>query len=470
MSKLHRLLPALPIHWKLALWSSLLMCALFAGASAMQYVFVEKWMAGREEMAVRRDMRELLNELLAKEAAVEPSRFAQIRALLDKYNTRDGMVRLLDAGGEPVVAASDGLPSEVVYGRGPALPESAATKIAGGVLTISRPIQIFGFDGTVEIVRSLEPIERLMDAYSRIMLLCLAGALLLSVPGGRLLSRLLVRPLKTINETMSKVKQNGLQERMPMDGANDEVAALKRMFNDMMDELQRSFEAQKQFVEDASHELRTPVAVIEGHLALLQRWGKRDAGVLDDSLRISLEELGRLKGLVEELLALSRAERMELDETKSLVCAAPEQVLREIVDKAVRLRGNRDIRLAAEPLAGSMLRIGRAHLEQLLLILLDNAVKYSEAGSRIEIKTAVEDGMAVISVLDYGIGIGAEDLPQVWNRFYRADKARGSAQSGYGLGLSIAKRLILLYGGEIELRSAPGEGTEAIVRLRLAHE
>ncbi|MHA7964522.1 HAMP domain-containing sensor histidine kinase [Paenibacillus sp. CAU 1782] len=459
MNRIRNGYAGLSIRWKLTLWSSLLLFLLFASSSLAQFWFVEKWMVNQEEERIERDMRELLNVLLAKEITMEPEHYPTIRAQLDKANVRNGMIRILSEEGEPVVTVADNMPQSWVSGASRAEGGRPAS-VKEGMLVMASPLTVFQFKGTVEMVRSMGDIDRLISILNRIMLACGAIALVLSVIGGRLLARVLINPLKVMNETINRVKQNGLQERMPLEGAKDEVAALKMMFNDMMDQVERSFRQQKQFVEDASHELRTPIAIMEGHLHMLQRWGKNEPEVLDQSLQSSTEELTRLKRLVQELLLLSRAETTGGVPENSKPCDNLAELINSVVWRTSIVHPEFDLQVSAERAKGLRPAASEAQLEQMLHILLDNAVKYSGDSRTIQIRVSVPSNEAVIEIIDGGIGISEEDLPHVWDRFYRADKAR-SGKTGYGLGLPIAKRLADSSGCRVSLDSKAGQGTTA---------
>ncbi|MFD0961218.1 HAMP domain-containing sensor histidine kinase [Paenibacillus chungangensis] len=467
MKRLAALFSRMPFHWRMTLLSSLLLCALFAVSNIVQFAFVESWMLKQEERSARQDMRELLNVLLANEMRIQPDNEERIRYYLEKANVNNGMIRILNAEGVPVVTAANNMPIHWVERRGTA--EAAGMGRGQGVLAMSSPLTIFQFTGTVEVVRSLSHVERLIASFNRIMLICFAVAVIISGYGGRLLSRRLVKPLRAMHRTMRSVKQNGLQERMAVGEARDDMTALTIMFNDMMDEVEGAFLKQKQFVEDASHELRTPIAIIEGHLAMLQRWGKHDPEVLEESLRISMEELERLRGLVEELLTLSRIERSEQEYKHAAVdevCMQPTTVIHSAVEKIRSLHPAFQLTVDVSQLEGMALGINDGHLLQLMLILLDNAVKYSGSSTEVRID-AVRAGAAghmVIAVQDAGIGMVEDELAHAWDRFYRADKARSGA-GGYGLGLPIARQIAQRYNGTIELYSKPGKGTTAALTL-----
>ncbi|MEC2453897.1 HAMP domain-containing sensor histidine kinase, partial [Bacillus cereus] len=288
--------------------------------------------------------------------------------------------------------------------------------------------------------------------------------LIFSFLGGILITKKLLSSVQNITDTMKRIKKNGLNERVPVRENNDELAKLSFLFNEMMDEVETSFTQQKQFVEDASHELRTPLTIIHGHLAMLNRWGKNDPAVLDKSLQSSLKEVVRLNKLVSELLELSRAESEQLHP----IAAEPvhvNSVLKHVTQNFVVLQSNFqfDMKFGDDEAYVSM---PSSYLEQIIIIIMDNAVKYTkEVNKYICIESSLHSGKVTIRVIDHGAGIPESDLPFVLNRFYRVDKARSRKQGGNGLGLSIAKRLVEKYNGAIKIESKENEGTIVTITL-----
>lgn len=458
----------LPIKWRLTLGSALLLFLLFAAYNAAQYWFVEQWMLKKEKAAMQNNMGEILNYFLEREASFTEEEMTQIRTFLQKVNRQKQLVRILDETGKPISVASNEVPADWVTPRTTARTTFSKEQEAGQLLLVMRsPLTIFQFTGTIEIIKNTEEFKNLIEALLQVMILCGIGAVLISGLGGMLLARQLLGPLQSMAEAIRNVKQKGLHERARLrsNGSQDEIAALMKMFNEMMDQVERSFQQQRQFVEDASHELRTPVAIIEGHLSLLKRWGKSDPHVLEESLEASIQEITRLKGLVQELLELTRAEQSGQD--VPAVTEDPKKVIETIAKKISALKGALQIRYDVRVLQGTAVAIREQHLEQILLILLDNAVKYSESSEINITAQQLANHKICISITDFGIGIPERDLPHVLDRFYRVDKARRSgAQGGHGLGLAIAKRLAEQHEGTIEIQSKEHIGTTVKVFLK----
>ncbi|MGL5886089.1 MAG: sensor histidine kinase, partial [Bombilactobacillus sp.] len=221
-----------------------------------------------------------------------------------------------------------------------------------------------------------------------------------------------------------------------------------------------------EFVEDVSHELRTPVAVIEGHLKLLQRWGKDDPQVLEESINASVSEIDRMKKLIQEMLDLTRAEQIEVNYVKETTQA--NETIQQAYNDFVMLHPDFQISLDDTIPPHTLAQIYRNHLMQILVILLDNAVKYSQDRKEINLSVSTESNMLTIAVQDFGVGIASKDLERIFNRFYRVDKARSRQSGGNGLGLSIAKKIVEMYKGTITAESALGSGTIFRINLPLA--
>jgi signal transduction histidine kinase len=268
-----------------------------------------------------------------------------------------------------------------------------------------------------------------------------------------------------VTHTASTIElSQNLSERIPADAAtgDDEMGRLVRTFNNMLDRISLAFDAQRQFVADSSHELRSPLTVIRGNLDLLRR--THDPDERQGIERLIEDEAARMSRLVDNLLFLAQLGEMEragapVDrrpvELDSLLLTVYQQA-RSMSSRHTILLGDED----AITIDGD-----RDQLQQLLLNLVDNAIKYTPPGGTIILSLRAEGDDALLEVKDTGIGIPPEDLPHIFDRFYRVDKARSRRIGGAGLGLSIVKGIATSHGGDVEVASAPGEGTTFRVRL-----
>ncbi|TYO73607.1 HAMP domain-containing protein [Rossellomorea marisflavi] len=378
---------------------------------------------------------------------------------------KDQTIRILDTEGNQVLEirgesdTSFYVPFEPVRGKSVNLIESENKKMLIG----RSPIRSSEFNGYVEIIQPLNRYETVMRNLFWMMSIIGIGALLISALIGYIMAGNFVKPLKNLSETMRSIERKGFHERVDIGDSADEITELSHIFNSMMSQIENSFQQQQQFVEDASHELRTPIQVLEGHLSLLNRWGKKDPTILEESLQVSLEELERIKRLVGELLELSRADREKQDLNN--VRADVRKVAGKVLGDFEFLHTDYTFRIT-DSLSGPTEAVMQPrHLEQVLTIIFDNAVKYSDTGSVIEMVLKDGGDRVIIEVRDEGIGIPESDLPKIFDRFYRVDKARSREKGGYGLGLAIASKLIQNYGGAIEADLNNPVGT--VIRIKL---
>lgn len=283
-------------------------------------------------------------------------------------------------------------------------------------------------------------------------------SLVLSSFLGFLLSSYFLKPVKILRDTMEIIRQDPQADvHVPEITTNDELADLAMIFNDVIDRIRMYIKQQEQFVEDVSHELRTPVAVIEGHLSLLNRWGKDDPEILEESIQASIQEIERMKSLVQEMLDLSRAEQVDVyygNETSNA-----KEVTYQVFNNFKLLYPEFTFTLDDDLENERQLKIYRNHLEQIMIIIMDNAVKYSMDRKEVHISISSTLDEFEIAIQDFGEGIPDEDIDKVFNRFYRVDKARARTKGGNGLGLSIAYKLIESYKGHISVESSLGQGT-----------
>lgn len=323
-------------------------------------------------------------------------------------------------------------------------------------VVVFSPVDTDYFSGYVVIVHSLDVYEDLLNFITYLALIFGLIALFVTAMISYIFSSQVTKPLNIITEKMTQIRRDGFQEKLHIQTNYDETDALIDTFNNMMIKLEDSFNQQRQFVEDASHELRTPLQIIQGHLNLIQRWGKKDPLVLEESLNISIEEINRITKLVEELLMLTKddvrlyeniIEQVDVnDEIKNRIKAL--QKLHK--DYQFNFKTNHE---------RIFLNINSFHLEQILLIFIDNAIKYDKINKKIIIETRLINNRLMICITDYGMGIPIKDQAHIFNRFYRVDKSRSRQQGGNGLGLSIAQKIVNHYNGHISVKSELGQFT-----------
>jgi signal transduction histidine kinase len=314
----------------------------------------------------------------------------------------------------------------------------------------------------VEAGKSYEPAEESLGVFGTVLVVGTGAAFLLSIGGAYLLAGAALRPVDAVTSAAREMGESDLSKRLPVANPGDEVGRLATTINALLSRLEAAFsrreealERQRRFAADASHELRTPLTSISGHARMLDEWAlEEDPERAKRSVGAIRREAKRMRDLVESLLALTRGdEGAGLEIGRHDLAAVAEEAAQAARDAA-------DGKLSVEyvrPRHEIEATFDRNRVLQVASILLDNAVKYPPEGGGVTVKLREEDHMAVLEVSDTGVGIAEDELPLVFERFYRKDHSR--ADGGAGLGLSIARQIAESHGGEIRARSTPGKGS-----------
>lgn len=310
-------------------------------------------------------------------------------------------------------------------------------------LAITERIHTKNFNGYSVLIHSLENYEHLVQSLYIVAIAFGLIATIITAIVSYIVSSQITKPIVTMSNKMNQIRRDGFQNKLELTTNYEETDNLIATFNEMMFHIEETFNQQRQFVEDASHELRTPLQIIQGHLNLIQRWGKKDPAVLEESLNISLEEMNRITKLVEELLLLTKDNVKSGQLEKELVDINSEILSRVKSLKQLHPDYTFDVELDEKPLK---LKMNRHQFEQLILIFIDNAMKYDTENKLIQIKTQLKNKQISIEITDHGLGIPKQDLEFIFDRFYRVDKSRARSQGGNGLGLSIADKIVQLNG------------------------
>ncbi len=326
---------------------------------------------------------------------------------------------------------------------------------------ISAPILLAGRTiGIVQVAASLSDMDDSLAGVRRALLVGSLIALLLAAIGGSILARAVLRPIKAITETTQHITDTqDLSQRIPVAVPTDELGQLTETINDMLGRLDSLFEAQQRLVADVSHELRTPLTTIQGNLDLLRRGAVDDRTLRDEALRAISDETARMRRMVSDLLLLAQTDAgLQLYRQPVEV----DTLLLDVYRQAQVMAKDVTVRLGAEDQA--IVEGDAERLRQLLLNLVVNALKYTPAGGEITLTLRRSNGWVQVAVADTGVGIAAEDLPHIFERFYRADRSR-TRPGGSGLGLSIAQWIAQAHGGNIAVESRVGQGSTFTVNL-----
>jgi two-component system sensor histidine kinase ArlS len=387
------------------------------------------------------------------------------RDLLNSYLPDNGMIRLLDAKGRLLeILQNDNEIAQIKMEPVEAVESELYRQSMGDILVVRVPVLLSNeVIGTLEIAEKLDVLEDNINILISILTLCSLGAIGMSIIGGVYLSKWILRPISGMVRIMEENEQSLVYRKIPLkEGGKDELYAMASTFNRMMNRLEENFIRQQQFVSDASHELKTPLTVIEGYANMLRRWGLKDEVSGREAVEAIYSEAVRMKQMTQHLLDLASTESEPEPDMERIELVSVSEQAAELLRKVYR----RDIKVVASN-DELFLQADAVRINQLLHILLDNALKYSKA--RIELllsssedQTGKPKGIE-IRVKDLGIGISKEELPRVFERFYRVDPSRHRKTGGTGLGLSIARNIVRLHGGTIDIKSEVNAGTEVIV-------
>ena len=301
------------------------------------------------------------------------------------------------------------------------------------------------------------------DGYIGTLILTSAALILISVAVvsalGSLASKSMLSPIRRMIKRIDKISGDNLSTRLDDVDSQDELRELTERINKMLDNLEQSFDRQKKFVSDASHELKTPIAVIQGYSNLLLRWGKSDPAVLDESLESIAREADNMKRIVEQLLLLAKIGRYMFTPENVELSAELSSVMDgySLVCKTHKFEFVSNGEIFA--------KLDRNMFTECVRAVIDNAVKYSDENTAVTVTLKSEDGYAVIKIADCGQGISEADLPHIFDRFYRCDKSRNRDAHSSGLGLTIAKSIVEMMGGTIEAESELKKGSVFTLRF-----
>jgi two-component system OmpR family sensor kinase len=465
---------------RLTLWYSVLLAVPLIGFAVAAYLVVGQAGQARTDRFLADALATFSRELGAERRAATSLESA-VRKTLDEVHFRDLHIAILDAGG--AVLASTALPGSFPEPAWLVLRDSLPAIMAGyesgarlpqTIRPSGEPFRVLAVsltldDRALRVVGaySLGDLEGALRGLRRLFLLAIPGLIGTAAAGGYSLARRSLAPVSAMARRAAEITAANLDERLPVGGTR-ELAGLATVVNELLDRLERAFAQQRRFVADASHELRTPTAIVRSEADVILSQAHRDEADYRASLAVIRDAARRLSRVVDDLFLLARA-----DAGQHLIRSDP-LYLEEVAEQAVRamktVADRHQVRLV---LAGDhelAIRGDEDLLGRLLLNLLDNAVRYSPPGGVVEVRLVRTDGRGEVRVSDQGPGIPAEAQPRVFEPFFRGDSSRAREEgdgSGAGLGLAIARRIAMMHGGRLELgESRPGR-TEFRLELPL---
>jgi len=317
--------------------------------------------------------------------------------------------------------------------------------------------------GVIAVVSSTHPHAQANDMLMLSFGLATVAAILVSMALGMWVSDRLIKPIEHITHTAASiVNANDLSTRIPYDGPMDEIGHLAQVFNQTMGRLEQLFSVQQRFVGDVSHELRTPLTSILGNLELMKRYGYDQ-----ESLEAVYREADRMRRMVNDLLLLARADNGELKVVRQPM--ALDALVLEVYEETHVLAAKRQLKILLGKLEDVPIEGDADRLKQLLLNLVNNAIKFTPDGGSITLEAYQQAGRGLLLVSDTGIGISEADQKRIYDRFFQADHSRvhREGHDGAGLGLSIVRWIVQAHDGQIQVSSTLGQGTSFTVSLPL---
>ena len=463
----------MPIRWRLTLFNALIIGAILLALGLSLYLLLrEALLSGAEDTVSSR----AVAAARALESGEDPLKDDDVEQL-----TADGVFIIVrDARGRVLDRTTDFSteeePRDPVWERALASgnPEGGPAELSSQEPDYVYAVPVNPPAGPVRVVeagKSYEPVEATLETFATVLAIGGLLAFLLSVGGAYLLARAALSPVEAVVSSAREMTEGDLSRRLPVAHPRDEIGRLATTINGLLARLEAAFarreealSRQRRFAADASHELRTPLTSIAGYAQMLEEWGLRDPRTTREGVAAIRQESERMQRLVEGLLALTRGDEGAPLEIEHHDLAA---VAEEAVQTARSAAGEKIALSYLPPEQPVNAPFDRNRIRQVISILLDNALKYTPEGGKVTVTVRETNGWAALEVSDMGVGIPEDQLPLIFERFYRADKARAS--SGAGLGLSIARQIAEAHGGRIEVESTPGEGSKFTLLLPKDH-
>ncbi len=461
------------LRFRMTTWYVGLLAAALLLFGATVYYRLERHLIGQLKESLVEQARTIAEELLV-DAHVKGDQYViteinesydpEVNGRFIRVTRQDGHV--LYHSGSPRDASFD--VSQIL----PPTPEALEHGYPPGVIGGNRPILLQGLTYVtpngerylIETGSSNQPIAQELRTVRLTLALGIPVFILVAVFGGLILVRNLLDPIRAITEQAEHISSANINERLPVVHTGDEVERLSLSLNRMIERLDEAIQHISRFSADVSHELRTPLTILRGELEAMASQRSGDAESMD-MVGNALEEIDRLSHIVDQLLVISRLdagqagiEHVPMDLGELAVSTAEQMhLMAEERRISIRFAASKGVHVNGDPL----------RMKQILVNLLDNAIKYSPEGSWVEVRVQAQQDTAVLTVSDNGIGIAPESLPHIFERFYRADRARTRTTGGIGLGLSIVKSIVGAHEGHISVQSREGEGTSVRMELPL---
>jgi heavy metal sensor kinase len=462
----------LPIRWRLTIWYGLILALILVVFSSGVYVYFRNSLQKSIDAKIK-SIGEVLSSSMTESHNL--SVFGNFERYLENVlgrKPKGKFIQIMDTSGKIGAKMNDietdTLPSsynaleralngEVVYET----IESVRPRLRMVTIPITENKEIKKVTSIVQVGTSLEDFDETMKKLLIIMIIGIPTALGVTIIGGYFLAKKALRPVDQMRKAAVKITLSNLGEKIDIGSRRDELGRLAQTFNEMISRLRDSFHRINQFSIDVSHELKTPLTILKGETEVALR-KERDNEGYKRILKSNLEEIDRMADIIDDLLLLSKAEAKEIQ------LNVEEVSMRDLVaDVCVNMKifaDNKGIDLTLKDLEDIRIKGDELKLRRMLLNIVENGIKYTPSGGKLEISSFTNNGYVQVDVKDNGVGIPDSDIKFIFDRFYRGDKSL-KRESGSGLGLSISKWIAEMHKGTIEVKSQPAEGSLFSIKL-----
>jgi len=462
----------LPIKWKLTLWYSLILASILILFSGGVYIYFKNSLQKSIDAKLKSIADVLSTAIVETHGASVFSNFERYLENVLGKKPKGKFIQIMDSAGRIGAKMSDidaetlptpfssierALKGEIVY-------ETIETYSRQTIRAIILPIvDREKITSIVQVGTSLEDFDETMKRLLIIFLISIPTSIAITTVSGFFLARKALKPVDKIRRAAIKISSSNLDERIDIGEKRDELGRLATTFNEMIDRLRDSFQRINQFSIDVSHELKTPLTILKGETEVTLR-KDRDIEDYKRLLKSNLEEIDRMTKIIDDLLLLSKAD------SKDILIKTEDIALKDlIIDVCMNMQifaKNKGVELVLGDIDEVILKGDELKLRRMLCNIIENGIKYTSQGGKVEVYSSTNNGYINIHIKDNGIGIPENDIKFIFDRFYRGDKSR-RRESGSGLGLSISKWIAEAHRGTIEVTSAPAQGSLFSVRLPL---
>lgn len=455
----------LKIKTRLTLWYIIILTMTLIAFSSFIFLNVEQYIYNQVEIRLKNQGEQIIGEIENNDLREENIEISPIINEVKENADKDYLIAYYAANKNLVLTNKQNyfLPNKLKTDNIFSVIKLENDNIDEDWALITLPISSQSTSGWIRVAERLDSEEKILDKLILISILGISIFLIAAITGGYFLAGKALSPIEKINTTAREISSSSLGQRIEEKNTDDEVGSLIVTLNQLFARLEKAFEREKQFTSDASHELRTPITVIRAQSEkILRRNDLKEE--CEETLKIIKKQSDYMGHLIEQLLLLARS-----DSGKQIIEKEEfdiNELVKIVAGEFSAVAENKNIKIITEQSSESISVLAdQSMIIQLLLNLIDNAIKYTPKGGEVKIITEKNDGNLIIKIKDTGRGIPEEDQDNIFERFYRVDKSRSRKKGGTGLGLAICEWIVESHEGSINFESSAGIGTTFIIKL-----